>query len=389
MERIGIGEQFGLKLTNRCRYSFDSSQLALVGGNFDGKKAKSPQFALYLQNTVLPNMDSVDRAGFNLRLPEVYKAMLFAGGGSLFEESYVEGIGGSDYGNMPQIGVDLAADDGRSRAAIRIVFGGTEEIPLRGISYLLPPLVYLGQMRKKGIEPPQLQIVFANNISGELNHMDQEKARNQAVKFVNFAHDYADEYFPETLGSVVFLEDTPLKKGSVIRSELLNVAQALSEHLAPETREILLGKGNNGSNRLNPFYGAAHLLVHDTNIPGILTPLINNQPTMISPQVIISFGGYQERVFYKVRQEVKAHLRPEYQTIPTLQYFTKHRVPPYYMARGGDYSLDDALQGVVFRRDSLAITAQKDLAYLESVTSKRGTVDFADFIASHAERIAA
>lgn len=389
MERIGIGEQFGLKLMNRCRYSFDSSQLALVGGNFDGKKVKSPQLAPYLQNTVLPNMDSVDRAGFNLRLPEVYNVMLFLSNGTLFEEGYVEGIGGNDYGNIAQIGVDLAAEREASGVVTRLVFGGVEEMPLRAISYLLPPLIYAEQMKKLGIETPQLQVIFANNISGALNHLDQERANDQSIRFAEFAHDFIREYFPEVSDSVVFLEDTPLNEGSVIREELLSVARVLNEHLSPEARESLLGKGNNGSNRLNPFYGAAHLLVHDTNIPDILTPLIKDQPTTISPQVIISFGGYQERLFYKVRQEIKPHLGSEYQRVPTLQYFTKHRVPPYYMARGGDYSLDDALQGVAFRPDSVATAAQKDLSYLESVTSKRGTVDFADFIASHAERIAA
>lgn len=382
-------KQFGIKLTNRCKNSFDGSQLDLVGGDSDGKKAKSPQIIPYMQRVLIPDMDLAQRAGFNLRLPEVYNAMLFLSNGTLFEEGYVEGIGGNDYGNIAQIGVDLAAEREASGVVTRLVFGGVEEMPLRAISYLLPPLIYAEQMKKLGIETPQLQVIFANNISSALNHLDQEKAKDQSIRFAEFAHDFIREYFPEVSDSVVFLEDTPLNKGSVIKEELLSVARVLDEHLSPEARESLLGKGNNGSARLNPFYGAAHLLIHDTNIPRILVPLVEGQPEVVNPKAIISFGGYQERLFYKVRQEIKPHLGSEYQRVPTLQYFTKHRVPPYYMARGGDYSLDDALQGVAFRPDSVATTAQKDLTYLESVISKRGIVDFADFIASHAERIAA
>ncbi|MBI4080474.1 MAG: hypothetical protein HY430_01755 [Candidatus Levybacteria bacterium] len=382
--------QLGKKLVNRCKNSFDNSQLKLAGGQFSGYIAKSPQFMPHLRNAELPDMDTIERGSFNVRLPKVYEGMLFVGDRTLLEESYVDAVGGKDHHNLPQIGVQLAAEGGvTSGTVVRTVFGGTEEMPLRGISYLLPPLIYLEQLKEKGIVPPQLQIIFANNISVTLNHLDHERATDQAVQFANFAHEYIREYFPQVSESAVFLEDTLIEKGSVIRDELIDVYRTLKTELSPETRDALLGKGNNGSSRLNPFYGAAHLLVHDTSIPGMLVPLVEDQPDVVTPQAIISFGGYQEGIFYDVRQEIKPHLREEYRSLPTLQYFTKHRVPPYYMARGGDYSLDATLQGVRYDGGKVAKTAQYDLGYLHEVTRTRGTIDFADFVAQHGERMAA
>ena len=381
--------QLGKKLVNRCGNAFNSSRLILAGGNLDGEVVKSPQLMPALEEATLPFIDAVGQAGFNVTLPKVFEAMLFTNGTSV-AEGYIDSIGGIDYGNLPQIGVNLAAEGGiSSGTVVRTVFGGTEEMPLRGISYLLPPLIYLEQFHEKGIEPPQLQVIFANNISGKLNGLDQERAADQSVVLASFASAYIAEYFPRLSDAVVFLEDTPLEKGSAARDGLLEVSRKLQSALSSETREALLGKGDNGSKRINPFYGAAHLLIHDTAVPGVLRPLTVEQPETANPEAIISFGGYQEGTFYAVRHEVKPHLDESYNTIPTLQYFTKHRVPPYYMARGGDFSLDDALGGVPYREDAVSKTAQYDLGYLHKVTAARGTIDFADFVAEHRERMAA
>ena len=49
--------------------------------------------------------------------------------------------------------------------------------------------------------------------------------------------------------------------------------------------------------------------------------------------------------------------------IPSLQYFTRHHVPPYYMARGGDIALKTA-SGEILSGKTIAKAAETDLSLL-------------------------
>src|SRR5206468_3403618 len=105
-----------------------------------------------------------------------------------------------------------------------------------------------------------------------------------------------------------------------------------------DLKSVLEGRGNNnGANGNHEFYGASHLLIHDTDIPGSLVPILPGQPDLLEePDVIISMGGHKEEFFYRLRYALKPKLGDHFKRVNTVQYFTRHHVPPYYMARDGD-----------------------------------------------------
>lgn len=319
-----------------------------------------------LQRLVAPPMTDVRKAELNNLFPKVFEILFETSG-----QTYIAGMGGEEIEQIADIGMMLASSNESQSVAFRVVFGSTEQMPLRALSYILPPLMMMGKLKEVTGRAPQLQVVFADQISSGLNRLDVHKTTSQSAQFANTARGYIEEFFPELDGSAVFLGDTPLGQGTFLRSELVLLAQALSQHITPETKESLYSKGN-GTGRLNPYYAAAHLLMHDRDGSEYLRPILKDQLALIAPKAIVSFGGLQERLFYKVRHELKSYLGVEYNTAKTFQYFTRHHVPPYYMARGGDMALEDVLEGESIGNQPIAQAAVHDLDYLRSVSMSRG-----------------
>lgn len=367
--QFGLTEQaFNKRTLGRVKNAFDSCQLNLVGGVNDGIKAKSRYF-----NSVLLErgfgLEGQDAAYLNALQVLLMNSITSRG------ERYVEELGGEDGVNLAYIARDLVEPD--FRVAIRVVMGATEEMPLRALSYLAPALQMMESFKERNVYVPQLQVVFANNISGVLNGQDQTKIADQTQRFALLARDYTSEFFGNVSDSVIFLMDKPLDKGSVIRGELIDLTKVLIEHLSDETADQLSKKGMRFSSRVNNFYAAAHVLVHDIDSEDILVPFFPDQNDAVNPQSIISLGGQQEKLFYKIRHEIKPHLDPKYRSVRTLQYFTRHYVPPYYMANGGDVSMDSFLQGLNGQRE-ISRTAGYDLNYLYGISNARGNFD--DFL---------
>lgn len=368
-------DQGGLskRLQGQCESVSNASNLLLIGGNFDGQVLKSKQFKPILLSGQSPVFGLDAQLSFQSKFPKAVGSLLFASG-MLAQDGYVEGIGGNDYENLVATAVTLASPDGeKDGVVIRTVFGATEMMPFRALSYLLPSLILMERLKGEGLTVPQLQVVFANQISARLNGLDMGKVLDQSGKLARVAQSYVQTFFPEIAESTVFLQDTPLKKGSVLRNELLSNAVVLRNVAQLGLEDILRGKAsNNGDRRTHIFYGAAHPILHDADFQGILTPIITDQPLIIKAGTIISIGGYQEQDFYRLRQVLKPHLASTYSKLKTLQFFTRHRVPPYYMARGGDVSLDDVLNQRTVGQ--VAVAVQYDLNYLRRISSFRGNL---------------
>lgn len=377
-QNIGVSEirMPSKRLLGRLKNTYDSCQLTLVGGDFHGQKAKSRHF-----NGLLPVLSEGEIGNipaFNVSLPQVMERMLLVGRDALHKESYIEGLGGYDFQNIPEVAVQVALDRAPS-TVIRLVCGATTEMPFRALSYLLPALVYMEHNRDV---VAQLQVIFVNNISSRLDRIDTPTTSEQAKAFASIAQAYIHNFFPGLDRKTVFLEDTPLDRGSDLRRRLLTLTTSL-RRIAPEDilGDLVRKAVNNGSGRTYAFYGAAHTLIHDIDIPGGLTPLLSDQPVVVvNPDVIISIGGRKEELFYRLRHTLKPHLDPEYTSTKTLQFFTRHHVPPYYMARGGDIALRDVIVGSAgFMHDGTARAAQHDIDYLRRVSNTRG--DLQEFFA--------
>lgn len=362
------------RLGNRCQSTFNRSQLEIMGGENSGQILKARHLLHDLTDATLPNLDPAERAQFNAALPKTYQAVLGMANPSTL--SYVNGIGGNDYSNIPRIGINLASS-ADSSPVTRVVFGATEEMPARSLSYLLPALSYVENFKKHDVREPQLQVIIANNISTQLNGLDLSQTTAQMDLFIQTASSYIKAFFPAVADSVVFLKDKPLEKGSQIRDELINIARSLHETCEDEAKEKMKQKATNHTKlRSHLLYSAAHILLHDADIDGVLESAAPDQPPVSRADAIISFGGSQELDFYKIRHSLKPHLEAKYQTVDTLQFFTKHRVPPYHMAQGGDYNLAAMINGD--KPEAIAPTAIYDLKYLQAISSTRGSLQ--DFI---------
>ena len=349
----------------------------MVGGERDGKIAKFSAFSESLpQSPFTEGVELGKIVAFKNNFLELISAMLLTGNGHLQKSTNIDSIGGNDAENLVNIASDLALSQSVCpKIAIRVAYGGTIEMPFRALGYIFPALIYAEILKNQNV---QVQIIFPNNITTSLNALPKDVVRDQSRKFSEVARRCIQAFFPKAEESVVFLEDTPLEKKSLLRNELLNVASVLRDKLPESLREELGEKGSEARSRINFFYGAAHLLIHDIDMPGVLVPILPSQPPIIRPNTIINIGGNKEQLFYKLRQAVKANLGAEYSKIRTLQFFTKHMVPPYIMTRfGKDISLGSILEGEKLDYASLAKPVQQDLDYISYVIgSEDGLVNF-------------
>lgn len=369
------------RMLGRLKSVYDNCQLTLVSGEFNGQKAKSRQFNGYMP--LPPETNTGQVTNYGVKFPQVVGKMLLVGEPTAFQESYIEGLGGIDFQNLPEIAAQITRG-AKPSVVIRLVYGATTEMPFRALSYLLPALIY---MEHTGNVISQLQVIFVNNISSHLDRLDTSTALKQVKDFAGIAKAYIRSFFPNSDRKTIFLEDTPLDRGSDLRRRLLTLATSLRKTASEDLLDDLERKAvNNGSGRTYAFYGAAHVLIHDIDIPGSLVPLLPDQPEIVvNPEVIVSIGGRKEEIFYRLRHILKPHLDPEYNNAKTLQFFTRHRVPPYCMARGGDVALGDVMKGSSdFVNKNVAPVVSYDLCYLNEVSARRG--DLGNFLKKYKGR---
>lgn len=361
---FGNTEFLGKKVVNKTMDLFNRKQVVIAGDNAD-KKAKAELFRASLGSATVPQQSDAERAGFNVKLPKIYEALL-----KTDASSYIASIGPEDVNSLPEIGIKLAIKEISSEVVFRVVFGATEQMPLRAISYLLPPLLAMERIQVAEGTAPQLQVVFARHITSRLNRLDPEKVFGQSLEFARIAKYYVGEFFPQLDESTVFLEDTPLNRGTFLRKELVELADKFSN--IPEELKSAVSEKGEGSGRLNRFYAAAHVLMHDRDGLEYLKPIIPDQEDPISASSIVSFGGLQENLFYRVRHGMKPYLGSDYNSVNTFQYFTRHHVPPYYMAKGGDIALSASSMLTFSGNEKISVSAMRDLDFYRQVTTSRG-----------------
>ncbi|MBI2018167.1 hypothetical protein HYS96_00495 [Candidatus Daviesbacteria bacterium] len=355
-------------MLGRVRAALDNNTIPVVGGEFDGKVVKFRQFAPFLPPYPYePQSVEVEAARLNVRFPKVLDAMLFSGNRNLRNAAYIEAMGGEDFGNITKIAMQTALLEPQDPpTVIRVVNGGTNQLPLRALSGLLPALVYMEYLKEVGVAVPQLQMIFADHISAAANHhLDFERVTAESTKFAELARHYIEAFFPVLENHVLMLRDTQVGAGTVLGDELAEISSLVDQVISDQTRHALANKAY--GNGTGVYYGSAHLLVHDIALPGAFAPILEGQPTMVDPKTIVSIGGRQERFFYRFRHGINPYLPARYREVLTFQFFTRHQVPPYYMASDGDVSMTDKLDPY-----KIGAAAKYDLDYLQKLSSIRG-----------------
>lgn len=246
------------------------------------------------------------------------------------KEAYIESVGRED---MATLGEVFDAPNGKGNV-LRLIFGATKCMPLRALSYV-ESAVRIAQI----LPNQQLQVIFANNLGSSINGHNLAQVREQSVRCAAVSRMMIVGHHQAMAQKVGFYEDKPNEQVELIRPKI----------------EAMLSLGDSNTAKLNArgerhngdhiSYTAAHIVYQDTDCLD-LTKLSIIEPDPVTPERIVSIGSQKEIEFYKARMAGRLVV-DEMQLLPTAQIFTRHVVPPYFMSRGGEQSLDDAMMNGV------------------------------------------
>jgi len=393
LQQRSVIESYPRRVVDQLKQVYSRANLPLINGDGEGVIMKASD--MFSNTPVYPyKKDDVsqvqDMTQYDVRLLQAVEGLLVP----TVEkgERYFSGIGAHDFGNLPRIADVLASDEKEVQPVVmRIVFGGTEEMQLRGLSMLIPSLQQLeklGQNPSERIDAPtlpQLQVIFANNIASHVRGLSYTRIAAETRQFIDVSEAYIDKFFPSVGDSVLFMEDAPIVEGSFIKEEMERLVGVARGNLPEELKDRIRSKKSADDQDSSLMYAAAHLLMHDTNNSELIRPVSTNRSNAFIPGAIVSIGGRQERDFYAVRFALKDYAGDEYQ-IPTVQLFTKHKVPPYDRAEKGDISLSAVFRNGIDPRSVRQVDplAGNDLSYLYAVSDRRGSMD--EFIQEYRER---
>lgn len=280
--------------------------------------------------------------------------------------TYTESVGKIDLAHLAP-NPDASKTGG---AILRLILGATEKgMPFRALSYIDSAL-----RSAQHLDIDQLQIIHANAVGGRINAIDTHKAHDAAAQLAEAANEIVAMH-QERNFSILHAVDTPF---DTKRYEIL-AERALDSN--PAIGDKLKGRGaKHGGDAL--AYTAVHFAFQDTNRLE-LQPLFANAPAQADGERIISIGCQQEQTFYLARMAMRGLAGDKDDMIEeTAQVFTKHVVPPYYFARGGEPTLQDGMdtEGLNFLSDDAVMrlnliddpAARRDIQHFITVNNQGG-----------------
>ncbi|MCH5673628.1 hypothetical protein [Streptomyces gilvus] len=220
----------------------------------------------------------------------------------------------------------------RAPLVLRVVYGASTEVPLRALSYVLPAVRMAARLTAAGHRALHLQVVLAASLGCPINGLTASAVAEETGLLARCLDGLLSLLVPGRYG--IYGTRTP--------ADLLAALDDLVRTLTPQKRaqvlERLGGKGGATAEEQTLLYAAAHVLVHDR----AAVPLELERGTPVpSDARVIDVGGLQERHFHDVRRLFASGAAQG----PGALVLTRHAVPPYTMARGGDVGLREFLEG--------------------------------------------
>lgn len=267
-------------------------------------------------------------------------------------------IARDDVGEVFKAGVRMGAIDSNGKISlesvvVRTVFGATENMPVRALSYLLPALHLIESLRRSGkfSTLPQIQYISMGDSGSRINNLNRDRVSRQAALLAGVGMQYVKCFYPDLADLVAFASDNMfLDNPEVInyKTRFEGISGSINNH--PLYVSVTEALGNSG--RVDALeYALLHPLVHDLHYTAepfapILGPLLRDQPDLV-----INIGGQAEKLFYRARRMYVDTAKQEgvdMPTVPSVQLFTTNRMPPYMSIAAvgdhlGDVHLDDAL----------------------------------------------
>ncbi|WP_208106439.1 hypothetical protein [Streptomyces sp. GC420] len=259
---------------------------------------------------------------------------------------------------LPSGGIEaLLRAAGRAALApvvLRVVFGASTCVPLRALDYVLPAVGMAARLRAAPCPAPHLQVVLTSALGRHINELPADVVAREAELLVAGLDALLGHLAP--VGSFGVYRDRP-DAGTAER--LARLAAGLTPAQRGRILDRLRGKGGAGGCEERTLrYAAAHALLHDHD--GVPMALERGAPAP-RDAVVIDVGGLQERHFHGVR----AFFPPPPGTPgPGALVLSRHSVPPYTMARGGDIGLREFLDGADVSGSCLPGAVRHDLRHL-------------------------
>ncbi|MET9914901.1 hypothetical protein ABZZ74_51015 [Streptomyces sp. NPDC006476] len=300
-------------------------------------------------DTLSPGADAQQTGELNRARPRLLNAII---GAEARRTGYVSGL--------PRHGVEpllrTVSEAVRGPLVLRVVYGASTHMPLRALSYVLPTIRMAARLTEAGQRAPYLKIVLAGPLGSRVNALPEPVVAAETKLLTHCLDRLLAALAP---GSYGLYRTRP---STETLGALDDLVQALTPARRAEVLDRLGGKGGATPDEQTLLYAAAHVLLHDRAgaVPLDLdygTPAPQHAP-------VIDIGSLQERHFHHVRRLFASTAADD--TSPGALVLSRHSVPPYTMARGGDIGLREFLDGTDPQGGPLAPAVRHDLRLLRT-----------------------
>jgi hypothetical protein len=293
--------------------------------------------------TLPPCADAQETGEVNRLRPHLLNAVI---GAEARRSGYLQGLPG--HGVAPLL--RTVGEAVRAPLVLRVVYGASTTVPLRALSYVLPAVRMASRLAEAEHRAPHLQIVLAGSLGCWVNGLSGPAVTAETDLLARCLGRLLSHLAPGRYGVY----------GTLPSADVVTALGDLVRKLPPDRRadvlERLGGKGGATADEQTLLYAAAHVLVHDR----AAVPLTLRQGIPVPDNArVIDIGSLQERHFHDVRRLFTAGA-----TGPGALVLSRHSVPPYTMARGGDIGLREFLDGTNLPGRPVASAVRHDLRLL-------------------------
>lgn len=296
--------------------------------------------------TLPPCADAQETGEVNRLRPRVLNAVI---GSEARRSGYLQGL--PAHGVVPLL--RTAGEAVRAPLVLRVVYGASTTVPLRALSYVLPAVRMAARLAEACHRAPHLQIVLAGSLGCWVNGLSGPAVAAETDLLARCLGRLLSHLAPGHYGVY----------GTLPSAEVVTALGELVRMLPPARRADVLsrlgGKGGATADEQTLLYAAAHVLVHDR--AAVPLALCQGSPVPENARVI-DIGSLQERHFHDVRRLFAAG--PAGSAGPGALVLSRHSVPPYTMARGGDIGLREFLDGTNTPGRAVASAVRHDLRLL-------------------------
>lgn len=330
---------------------------------------RQSSLSLFDSSSKMTSKEVVDKATGSMsrctsKIKSILDVFLCATTTDSFYRSLFKTMDSNGIPNVSRICSELENDNNvLNKISIKTVYGGTEDMPFRGLLYLLPSIRLCEELKKanKDGDIPNIDFLFMNGAGVLANAIDGNKARETTSQFIKFAQAYIQEYHPEIAKNVNFYIDNTFSSSIINTDEYKIVLNELEQKLGIEANLKIdledMGKRRNASEN-SVKYATLHAFVQDGIVDSKVAKMTNffENKEDDNSDVIISIGAKPEEKFFRARKllaEVVSNVS-YFTPKPTTQYIANINVPPYSPLPNGELYLKDVL-----KNPSLILKARK------------------------------